>query len=183
MYMRPPVGFKEVYPHGLKEGQVLELRKGLYGLKQAGLLWYKTLRDELKRIKLRPAVHDPCLFTHEGKQLYPAVYVDDCVLVGTEKDIDSTITLIKKSFKLKESPLDDFLEMAITRHRDHVTLDLRKYELKAISEFGLDNANESKTPSAVSTRLSPAEIEDDIFDRTTFMKFLGKLLWIAKLRP
>ena len=183
MYMRPPAGFQQVYPHGLKEGQVLRLRKGLYGLKQAGLLWYQTLRNQLKQIKLKPAVHDPCLFKHEVKQLYLVVYVDDCVLVGTKTDIDSTIALIKRKFKLKESPLDDFLGMTITRHPNHVTLDLKKYESKAIGEFGLDNANESKTPSAVNTRLCPAQNEEDIFDRTTFMKFLGKLLWIAKLRP
>ena len=94
--MRPPASFHQVYPHGFKEGHVLELRKGLYGLKQAGLLWYQTLQDQLKRIKHKPAVHDPCLFTHEEKQFHLVVYVDESVLVGTKNDIDSTIALIKR---------------------------------------------------------------------------------------
>ena len=183
IFMKPPQGFNETVSRPLQEGSALKLKKGLYGLKQAGLLWYKTLRAALMEIGFKKATHDPCLFMHTKTKLLLIVYVDDCVLAGRPQDIEDVVSKIQKNFKIKNAPLDDFLGMKIEQVPGKISVDLEKYETKTIQELGLQDANPAITPVAMNTRLFPAERDEDIIDRDHYLKFLGKLIWITRLRP
>jgi hypothetical protein len=46
-------------------GELLELKRALYGLKDAPLLWYRHLKDTLIRLGLRLVQDVPCLFTSD----------------------------------------------------------------------------------------------------------------------
>jgi hypothetical protein len=46
-------------------GELLELKRALYSLKDAPLLWYRHLKDTLIRLGLRPVQDVPCLFTSD----------------------------------------------------------------------------------------------------------------------
>ena len=46
-------------------GELLELKRALYGLKNAPLLWYRHLKDTLIRLGLRLVQDVPCLFTSD----------------------------------------------------------------------------------------------------------------------
>jgi hypothetical protein len=73
VYVRTP----EPFVHQM--GELLELKRALYGLKDAPLLWYKHLKETLIRLGLRPIKDVPCLFTSE--QLIVFFYVDDIVVL------------------------------------------------------------------------------------------------------
>jgi hypothetical protein len=60
-------------------GELLELKRALYGLKDAPLLWYRHLKDTLIRLGLRPVQDVPCLFTSD--QLILFFYVDDIIVL------------------------------------------------------------------------------------------------------
>ena len=69
-----------------KKELVLELRKSLYGLKQAGRLWSQLLHAKLCSAGFTQCVADMCLYwKHDGKDtVVVGVYVDDLLATGTD---------------------------------------------------------------------------------------------------
>ena len=98
IFMASPQGFDETFSYPLQECSALNLKKGPYGPKQAGLLWYKILRTTLMEIGFKNATHDPCVFMHTKTKLLLIVYEDDCVLAGRPQDIDDVVCKIKRKF-------------------------------------------------------------------------------------
>jgi hypothetical protein len=97
-YIRLPVGFSV---EGANEEYVLELKKTLYGLKQAGLNWYETLREHLMTLGFKQSTLDPCCYMNGD--LILLCYVDDCLLFcHDEKKIDKLISDLSKNFLLTD---------------------------------------------------------------------------------
>lgn len=65
-----------------REGLVCKILKSLYGLKQAGRLWNKTITKFFQRIGFTPTNADACILTikWKGELVIVAVYVDDLLL-------------------------------------------------------------------------------------------------------
>ncbi len=81
--MKLPPGFtipgKILYEQDRKD-YVLKLEKNLYGLQQAGRVWYLHLRNTLIMLGFKPSDHDECVFYH-GTTFF-IVYSDDTMLLG-----------------------------------------------------------------------------------------------------
>ena len=74
------------------EELVLELRKSLYGLKQAGRLWSQLLHERLVEAGFKRCESDMCFYwMNEGEDLVVVgVYVHDLLVTGTSADkVDS----------------------------------------------------------------------------------------------
>ena len=83
--MSQPPGFQDKkYPDW-----VCLLGKGLYGIKQAGRLWYAVIKTFLLEIGFKQSDADPCIFirvTQEGTVII-GLYVDDHVIAGVLKAV------------------------------------------------------------------------------------------------
>ena len=77
IYIRIPQGCQAG-----QEGLVCKILKSLYGLKQAGRLWNKTIIKFFRRIGFTPTNADACILTikWKGELIIIGVYVDDLVL-------------------------------------------------------------------------------------------------------
>jgi hypothetical protein len=73
-------------PYVKQLGELLELKKALYGLKDAPLLWYKHLKETLIQLGLRSVKDVPCLFVNERLMLF--FYVDDVVVLVHPDHLD-----------------------------------------------------------------------------------------------
>ncbi|MGZ8880111.1 MAG: reverse transcriptase domain-containing protein, partial [Halobacteriota archaeon] len=95
IYIEIPAGF--VAP---EEGDwVLKLDKNLYGLKQAGLNWFETLKDALESRGFRQSATDPCCFLKGDMVIL--VYVDDCLIFCPRSEtIDAFIASLQQDFTL-----------------------------------------------------------------------------------
>jgi hypothetical protein len=71
LYAETPAGFK-------KDGELLQVLRALYGLKESPLLWYKDLRETLKSLGLTPISGSPCVYVNSWLILF--VFVDDIVM-------------------------------------------------------------------------------------------------------
>jgi hypothetical protein len=71
LYAETPVGFK-------KDGELLQVLRALYGLKESPLLWYKDLRGTLESLGLTPLPGFPCVYVNSWLIMF--VYVDDIVM-------------------------------------------------------------------------------------------------------
>ena len=73
MYCRTPEGFAD------ELGELLELQRALYGLKEAPLLWYQELSSTLQKLGLKPVPGALCLYINN--KLIVFFYVDDIVVL------------------------------------------------------------------------------------------------------
>ena len=83
------------------------LRKGLYGTKQGGKIWYKTFTNHLtNEVELIGHDADPCLFTKVDDNgeicSIASIYVDDAVIGGPEKVVKDIKDKVAGRFAIKD---------------------------------------------------------------------------------
>ena len=81
----PPAGFD------CPPNSVLELKKAIYGLKQAPLVWYKRLTEYLMTLGFHISIADPCVFWREDLASRPETWVfchvDDLVIISRDPEV------------------------------------------------------------------------------------------------
>lgn len=140
IYMRYPDG---VQP---KAGcDSLKLNKGLYGLKQAGRLWWQELGSKLAQLGFNKLQSDWGLYVRNKSKgrtfMMLLVYVDDFV-IATEKpdDVKSFLSEVQSYWKLSDmGEIDNILGMKVVRTRSNRTIFLSQpaYIDKIIKQFPL----------------------------------------------
>jgi Reverse transcriptase (RNA-dependent DNA polymerase) len=85
-------------PKGMKaeENERLTLNKTIYGIVQSSReLYIYKLVSALKDCGLKTSSVDPCLWIKYSNQsiVFIAIYVDDCLMIGTDSDIDDIIEI------------------------------------------------------------------------------------------
>ena len=94
-----------IYQYGLKakavNGKVLvEIRKDMYCLKQAGCIANDHLKHHLKASGYMPCKYTPGLFTHVNRKISFALCVDDFSVKYTNKaDTQNLITCLEQLYK------------------------------------------------------------------------------------
>ena len=99
LYLLPPKGVK------IPNGHCWKLKRSLYGLKQAGGTWNKTLDRALTDLGFCRLDAETCLYIYrEGKQLcYLVVYVDDLLLAATSRPfMDKVKAMLAAKFKMRD---------------------------------------------------------------------------------
>jgi hypothetical protein len=81
-----------------QEGNVLRLRKVLYGQRQAPRAWNSKLDDTLKKMDFVQSKHNHAMYrrSHDDDILLVGVYVDDLVIIGSSL---ATVEEFKKEMK------------------------------------------------------------------------------------
>ncbi len=94
------------FPHGhKKEGQVCQLNRALYGLKQSPRLWQQNIRATLAKLGYHPLPHDNCIYFTRRKlsETIIITYIDNFLLL--ERDILKIKELkgiLSKEFDMKD---------------------------------------------------------------------------------
>jgi len=141
LLMRPPKDLIEVLD--LDPEIILEIKKGLYGLKQSGRLWYDHIVKILHKFNFVSSLYDPCIFIYtktklidgleQNYYLYLALYVDDLLVVGENlADMDEFVDFLRKELnevKVNKNTDISFEYLGLTIKRN------RKDKLIRISQF------------------------------------------------
>ncbi|GMF36694.1 unnamed protein product [Phytophthora fragariaefolia] len=169
--MRPPKG--TTFPPGL----AWLLKKGLYGLKQSGLLRNNEINAFLLSLGFVRSKLDPCLYTRlrNGALTVLGLYVDD-VIDFAESDADSDWVMLGKRFDIKD--LGDpakVLGISIEHTEDGFIL----HQRGTIEELLIDM--EMATCRPVSTPMESRVFDDDAaMEQTSLMRRAnGSLQWIS----
>jgi hypothetical protein len=88
IYMEIPKGME------VNESECLIIKKTIYGLVQSSREFYKKLVLALKGCGFQGNSVNPCLLTEHGAVFF-RIYVDDCLVIGNEKDINDVINGLK----------------------------------------------------------------------------------------
>lgn len=169
--------------------QVIQLKKGLYGLKQSPREWQKTLLRLLKSLGFLPLISDPSVTYNRSHQTYIVTYVDDCLIIGPQKAyINRLKRLLNKGYPLDDrGPASLFLGVQITRNRSQrkLFLDQGHYITEVLSVFQAANIKPRLIP------LQPGLIRDtdtkDVLEpikHKRYQQLIGALIWLStQTRP
>ena len=193
IFMHVPAGFRAfaqqhptAVPSGLNlDDCVLRLKKSIYGLKQAGRNWNRTLHSKLTSLGFERTDADPCLYKLKDQEVYLLLYVDD-LIIGHVRGFDTThiLTELGNAFKIGSiEPLNYFLgfEVHRLRHRRYLRLSQRRYTLDILHRFGLRDCNPVATPAVPqgsNNRISDGTpLDQDA--ASLYRTMVGALLWLA----
>ncbi|KAL0641314.1 hypothetical protein Bca4012_102595 [Brassica carinata] len=186
VYMLPPPGLE----HLVKPGNVLRLKKAIYGLKQSPRAWYRKLSTTLNGRGFRKSELDHTLFTLVGPSgiIVVLVYVDDLIITGSDKaGIKATKEFLKSVFDIKDlGEMKYFLGIEICRSKEGLFMSQRKYTMDMLKETGVLGGKIAKTPLEEGYKvLREGEVEENqLFeDAKLYRRMVGKLIYLTITRP
>jgi hypothetical protein len=152
IYMKVPSGFPEFQDtKGLKNPSVC-LHKSIYGLKQAGRIWYKHLESFLKEKHFSNHQIAPCVFIKYSKGDFTiiCIYVDDINIIGTTPTVTSAKTALTSKFQVRDlGPTSFCLGLQIERTASCIFLHQKTYTQDILKKFNMSDANPIHTPMIV----------------------------------
>lgn len=174
LYTHIPQGHPD-YPK--RDSHLIKVKKNLYGLKEAPLLWWKHLEQTLtKKLSLKQCIYEECMFT--GQDLIMLVYVDDILLLGEKQQIRQLHRKLSKQFKLTATSLNqetDFLGCMIERNEEGIFfLSQTKYIHKILTNYA-KNVRPRQTPLPVSINWDNEELDDSNYKFEECLGALGYL--------
>uniref|UniRef100_A0AAV1TEW2 Integrase catalytic domain-containing protein n=1 Tax=Peronospora matthiolae TaxID=2874970 RepID=A0AAV1TEW2_9STRA len=126
----------------------LQLRKSLYGLKQAGRLWIQLLHARLFDVGFQQCVSDMCFYwKKDGRGLViVGVYVDDLLATGTDAAAVDRSFASLGSLSIKDlGAVNKFLEMRVEVDNDgDYIIDQEVAINDILKDHGLEDANSTR---------------------------------------
>ena len=189
VYVEQPPGF-EIPGKGSK--LVCKLLKGLYGLKQAGRCWGRTLDKFLTEFGLTRSKIDSCCYSKSdlsGNRLFICVWVNDIIYFSTSSDISESFKkCFAEKFKIEDKESRKwFLGVWVDQSPGKTTFSQKFYILDLLSWFGMSGCNPCDLPMTANTRIDKCyclDLESDTFKdlskfRSLYMSLVGKLNYLS----
>jgi hypothetical protein len=187
-WMEQPEGF--VTPG--KEDWVWELQRGLYGMKQSGRIWNKTMNKAMASWGFMRLTSDPCLFyqNHNNNIILAAVHVDNFLIAGSSTDeINSFKRELCDLWSISDLGEATFcVGIAISCDRSKRTVSISQTALLdcIVTQFGQSNADPISTPMDENAKLqrlpaneslSPEAMHD--IAALPYQSLVGSLMYLA----
>jgi hypothetical protein len=191
IYMKIPEGFKmpEALSAKPKEMYSIKLQRSLYGLKQSGRMWYNRLSDYLISKGYTNNLICPCVFIKKTTSGYViiAVYVDDLNIIGTHKEINEVIMLLKEEFEMKDLGKTKYcLGLQIEHMHNGILVHQSNYVEKVLKRFNMDKANPLSTPMVVRSLniendpFRPCEENEEVLGpEVPYLSAIGALMYLT----
>ena len=117
----------------------LEIRKGMYGLKEASILAYEQLRDHLAPFGYHPVRHTPGVWIHDTRPTTFTLAVDDFgIKYFSRADTDHLFHALEQKYSLtKDWSGTSYLGLTINWNYDagYVDISMPQYVPKALAKF------------------------------------------------
>lgn len=180
IYMKQPKGCDD------KSGRVCHLLHTLYGLKQSGREWNKTLKkflvEEMRYIQL-PKEYG--LFYRNDSEGYDiiAVWVDDLFLVSTDiARLEKTKNEIKRKWEATDQGEPKLLlgiHLEKNRETKSIKIHQEQYIAKILRRFGMENCTPTSTPLPSSITYVPCEEHEAFENQTRYRAAIGSLIFAS----
>jgi histone deacetylase 1/2 len=176
VYVRMPKLFEQ-------PGHVFKLKKSVYGLRQAPLNFFLSLKDGLEARGFVQSAYDPCLFVSET--VICLCYVDDCLFFSKDSaNIDAVIESLRRpeptSFDLNiEDDVAGFLGI-LMKKKDDGSIELIQTGLidRILKVMALEDSHEKFTPSDVKP-LGKDEGGDPCSEPWSYASVVGMMMYLA----
>eukprot|EP01034_Spumella_vulgaris_P028684 gene28684-35585_t len=126
---------------------MVEVRKGIYGLKQAGKLAQDRLIKHLAAHGYHQTPNTPCLFKHETRPVFFTLVVDDFAIKYKGQDnLDHLFGVLRSLYTITVDPTGSKyigIKIVFDRIAKTVELSMPNYIQKALERFGITPAQKS----------------------------------------
>lgn len=163
---------------------VVRLRKALYGLRQAPLLWYKEIHKFLLSIGFSQSTVDSNLYY--GKGIILLLYVDDILLINTHKNSVDTLNQIKQTLQAKNRMTNlgrarRFLRIQITQYypANGIHIDQEAYILTILKRFLMSSVKDTLSPMDPNVNINNNQCEDKPGNTQLYLSMVGSLMYAA----
>ena len=162
LHMEQPAGYEE-----MGRDYVCELKKSLYGTKQAPRCANETLVTALLKLDFIQLASDDSVFIlKKGKSVViMGVHVDDGLIVSNDKNLlNGALGSLEKTFKLKRNDNPDiYVGIQIERNRKEGWLKIHQEAavLKLLTELKMDDCKPVPTPMVPGADLPVNLVVDD----------------------
>ena len=121
-------------------GEVCELLKSIYRLKQSANLWNKKITKTLRSIGFKSILADVSVFTHP-QSIIVTLYVDDMLILAKDlRKIEQVKNQVKKTHIMKNlKAIDKILEIHVIHQKDDIKIDQVHYIQQVLIEFNMKN--------------------------------------------
>lgn len=186
-YMEQPEGFEE---EG-KEDCVCELVKGLYGMKQAGRIWNKTLNERMVTWGFTRLACEPCIYYRERASgtVIAAVHVDDFLCIASSKDENDRFkTQMRETWTISDLGAPRYiLGVSVEWNKEQKTVALCQTSFidRIVQMFGQREAHPLSLPMEPGLKLrrpdrdTQTQEEKQIIAKLPYRSLVGCLLYVA----
>ena len=174
VYMEIPAGFANA-------GAICQLNKALYGLKQSPRAWNQKITTYLKEEGFNQSTADPCLFIKkiEGRIAILSLYVDDCMLIGEEKDIQKIKEILTSQFKMKDlGEVKQIVGIQVERDQESTKIFQTKKIEELITKLSMQDCRGVDTPLPQDHQIVKSEAKP-FEDPTKYREAVGALNYLA----
>ena len=178
IYMEQPQGFKDsTFPH-----HVVQLRKSLYGLKQALREWFRKLSGQLVCLEFTGSKTDTSLFFLNTGPIYVLIYVSDILILGpSSTQIDYLVKSLSKHFTLRDLGIaSHFLGIEFWPCNNGFFLTQGHYIASILKRLNMAQCKPLATPSPIVTPTSKSATHDD---PALYRSVVGALQYLDMTRP
>src|SRR5216684_4141097 len=189
-YLNTPLE-EEIYmvAHEECSARYWRLRKGLYGLRQAGRQWYIHLHETYLSLRFSRCESDWSMYTRwsaTGVSI-SATSVDDLLLASDSKvESDLTAAQIQNKFTITDgSNTEWLLGCHIRRWRDRklLTINQERFTSQILAEFKMEHCNAVKTPCPsyhLTSAMCPLNAEQcKVAAQLPFCTLVGKCMYLT----
>ena len=152
---------------------VVQLKKSLYVLKQAGCNWYNIFESHMKdELGMKSSKYEARIYTTESRATI-IVLVDNMLLIGTTAKVRWMKSAISKWFKIKDlGNVKFFLSMLVEREHDKRMIYLSQcaYLTSVLKRFQMENCKRCPTPMDPKCKLHHRLEEEEAADKTQYQE-------------
>ena len=167
----------------LPSGEIVKLKRYLYGLKQAGAEWEKNITNTLIKHGYKRTA-DPLLFIKwQGDDFIAmTLHVDDFYVISTKQNmLDTLYDMLTEEYDnvtKKSGNLLTYLGMAVSVNGDStVTITQPAYVEKMLVLAGMQDCKSIATPMAVDQTFN--DMDQKPVDKTNYLSLVGLLNYLA----
>ena len=185
IYMSVPEGL--ILPSRL-QGQVLRLRRGLYGLKQSPRAWNAKINAFLLSLGFTACTFDPCIYImhlDNGGLFFIILFVDDLILATTNENKKKEIkTALMEQYRMTDlGKAEWFLGIKITYNvtTGLLHLDQHRYIEQVLERFGMSDCMPVATPALERSNNLPNDgaYSLDVPAPDNYLSAVGALMYLA----
>ncbi|CAI7821537.1 unnamed protein product [Closterium sp. NIES-53] len=170
---------------GLAVAGLADLRRPVYGLRQAPREWHDTLRTTLAALGFAPSTADPSLFLRTDTSLPPfyiLVYVDDLVFATADT---AGLAHVKSELQKRHTCTDlgelrSYLGLQITRDRAQRTITLTQSHMvqQVLQRFDFTYSSPQATPLSSRLSLSALPSDESVEPSGPYPELVGCLMYL-----
>ena len=184
VYMTQPVGFEK----SGEENMVCELKKSIYGIKQASRQWYLKFDMIITKNGFKENIVDQCIYMKVSGSnfIFLVLYVDDILLASNNSDmLAETKQLLFDNFDMKDLGEASYvLGIQILRDRANGILRLsqKTYIDRILKRFNMHSCSSGKAPIVKGDKFSKAQCpqndkERDEMKVVPYASLVGSLMY------